>query len=1318
MKLEIPERLSATLTMLGKMTPAEADVRLRSIDRADPSLAREVHSRLLLHLSRAGDGAAISDLRSGERAPQPESTKVGIFAPVAGTTVRRGESPSSTGDTAESLSQPGRAGSTIRYQDLEELGHGTFGSVYRAIDPRTGQPVAVKTMRRSGGLALDFFKGEFRYLQGIAHPNLVQLLGLESDGSDYVISMELVPGEDFLSYVRPGKRARQPDLARLRAALSQLIEGVAALHRHRRLHRDLKPQNIRVTSAGRVVVLDFGLAAEAGPRGELRYADHFALGTVPYMAPEQFQHPPLSSTASDLYSLGVILYESLTGRWPFAGSVSEIVRDKASREPSSPRDLCPDVPEDLAALCMALLARQPDNRPGIEEIFRRLGHTPVRPADRPPDCDETPLLGRARELSELAEAYRMARRGAAVVVKVQGPSGIGKSVLVRHYTDRLRSEGAVVLAGRCYEHESVPYKALDPVIDELARYLDALPEKTIEGLTPATVGALVKVFPVLERIGPIERAARRAVLPQDLQDLRRSAFAALRLLLGNLRETAPLVIHIDDLQWGDIDSVYLLADLIRPPAAPGILWILAHRSEDANSACLKTLGDALDQAAVPVMNQSIHPLSEAETAELVVRVLGEEARSRTREIHEETHGNPYFVAELLHVIRSGHEAGGNAQLTLDGLIRSRVSRLPEAARQLLEVVAVSGRPLDDADTYRAAEGISDARTAAARLEAERLLRGLGAAGELKLETYHDRVREAVLSGLPADIRRGHHERLARTLEESGRADVEQLAVHFEGAGHREKAGGYYHQAGDQATAAVAFDQAASFFRKALELGDLGHDEMRALQMKLADSLADGGRGAEAGPLYLELADKDATGATDFGLKLRATDQFLHCGEMARGLELLKQMIASVDLPYPSNADVLQAISEERSRLNERGLDYEERELESIPPDVLRRVDVCAIGATHLSLYHAPLFSFYSTLFIRLALDSGEPGRMAVGLSCGAGGIAATPGVENLAIGEEIGARAMQMAEKTGDPAAKANTGMYYGYIAWSGGHWQESQNRFEQTAVIAKEGHVEHAIWQVKLRHGMLDCLMMLGRWGEISRSLPGWREDARRRGDKMARNTFFVHSYIIALAADCPDEADTFLRQGWEAWPHLKNLIGTYWSHYARGEIALYRGASHEAWDLIERETEWVKEHSLFELWNVLNLLHHHLKARAAVAVAAKSSSAERTDFHQAAQQHLLAMEQAEMPWTNALAKLVRAAIRHQCDQPAEALDLLNTAEKDLHAVDMEMYAAAARRQRGRLIGGDEGQALMSSADAFMAGEGVVVPGRIADMLVPGLPG
>lgn len=781
--------------------------------------------------------------------------------------------------------------------------------MYEAHDRQTDKVVALKALTRTEASHIARFKNEFRSLADVSHPNLIGLYEFMSDGEYWFFTMERVRGVNFLEYVRPGYRARHDqssitptllkasssdnlrvaepaegfeaetrqldpirvtlveepaseppldtrlsrsklDLDRLTFATRQLAEGLHALHETGKLHRDIKPSNVLVTKEGRVVILDFGLVAEV--EGEGLHESVQLAGTPDYMSPEQGAQLPIS-TASDWYSVGVMLYQALTGQLPFYGKFYDVMMNKQSFNAREPKELVSDLPEDLNDLCVKLLRRNPEERPSGRAVLRVLGHGKTGPLKRPlvPSGVSTPLqsspfIGRERQLRDLLEAFASTRRGQTVAIYVHGDSGVGKTALVRHFLDDLRDResDAVVLEGRCYERESVPYKALDGVVDSLTRYLMALPDDKAEALVPRDALALARLFPVMLQVDAIYNSQGERDIP-DPFTLRRRAFVALRELLGRISDRQPLVIYIDDLQWSDADSTNLLEEILRPPDAPPLLLLASFPSEEiASKPFLQTLledtGPRISRQLrlVPLINDEASILarslldSSTEAADTVVSSIVREAR-----------GNPFLLEQLARYAATSKQSATTG-VSLAVMLRARLRHLPTETRDFVEALAVAGRPINPEVAYRAAGLSGDELPLISSLRAAQLLRSGGS--DNTVELYHNRIRETLHAELDQTSIMRIHRRLAHALEAIGIDDPEALFEHYLGAGERVRAAIHAKAAAKKASDALAFDRAAAFYRRAIELAPGRGNELVEMKRSLAEALVNAGRPAEGG----------------------------------------------------------------------------------------------------------------------------------------------------------------------------------------------------------------------------------------------------------------------------------------------------------------------------------------------------------------------------------------------------------------------------------------------------------------------------------------
>jgi hypothetical protein len=1110
---------------------------------------------------------------------------------------------------------------------------------------------------------------------------------------------------------------------RLRAALRQLAEALNVLHASGRLHRDIKPSNVLVARRGRVVLLDFGLSTELeGHDAHHSTTDGHIVGTVAYMAPEQAAGDPVSP-ASDWYSVGVMLYRALTGRLPFAGRSLDVMMKKRVSDPPPPRELNPNVPGDLDALCVDLMRREPSDRPTGEEVVRRLGGITASSANGTAARSHV-FVGRDRQLAQLVETFNAVSRGRTSAVFVHGRSGAGKSTLLQRFLEGLAERGeAVILGGRCYEQESVAFKAIDTLIDSLTRHLRRLHRHESEGLMPRDVTALARVFPVLRRVDAVAEAPNRSAEIHDPQELRRRAFGALRELLARIGDRKPLVLAIDDLQWGDVDSAALLCELLQPPDPPLLLLVCAYRSEYAtHSPCLRMLLDP-EVSGLPAASRDevvVDALSQQEARELALRLIGHSdqlAEYQASMIARESRGSPYFVYELVEHLSAGGELEDRSSIrgsiSLDDVLWARIERLAEGPRALLEVLAVAGRPLGQADTIRAAGLGPEGFAALAALRSNHLIRGTGSGAMDDVETYHDRIRETIVNRLEPERLKHRHERLAVALEGSGRGDAQTLAAHFDSAGRPEKAGEYYIRAARAASQALAFDHAARLFRRAVELRR-GTAEEHALRRELARALADAGRSPEAASEYATACEAAAPGEIQ-ELRRALAFQLLMSGRIDEGMAVYRELLAHLGIRMAATPrQLLREMIVTRLILSIRGLNFRERRAEQIPPDVLERLDTAQAVALGMSVVDWIRGSSFQSRSLLMALRAGEPVRVALSMGWEV--------VQSACIGrrtfrrtEQLIQRSRELAERLGDAHAIGMARLGHGAADFLSSRFRTGVTISDEATAILRE-RCPSAVWE-------LDTSQMFAAWalfycGEVAElrvRCPRIAKEGRERGDMYLETTVNQFPRVAALLGDDdPEQARHLARDSIAKWSQQGFHVQHLTAFYGQMLIDLYNGDALGAW---KRATSTWPD---LEASLLLKIQHVYIDSlqfsgRAALAAARQGEPAPPLLRH--AERTARTLDRQRLPWADAFAAHLRAGVASIRGDEVTSVALLRRALDGFDQGGLKLYAAATRRVLGRLVGGDEGQALIARCDEWMAGQGIRSPEKMVRACVSGFP-
>ncbi len=1236
---------------------------------------------------------------------------------------------------------------TERFLVQRRLGAGAYGVVYEAYDRQEKSLVALKVLRFAEADSLYRFKKGFRSLADIRHPNLVSFYELLSQDGLWFFSMELVPGRDFLEALPPPGEAeelgpeavphpsfadaRPSDFTRVRHIVLQLAQGLHTLHQNGKVHRDIKPPNVLVTEDARTVLLDFGLVTELQRIG-MPEAEPLTVGTPAYMSPEQALALP-GSAASDWYSVGVMLYQALAGELPFQGTTLEIM---AGKQTGTPPPLA-GMPADLEELCFGLLDPDPETRLQGSHVLRRLESSTARigsPAASPrvstgPDEIEAPFVGRSEVLRELEAALAASRSGTQIVY-LRGASGMGKSALIERFVARLAEtdDQTVVLAGRCYLQESVPYKALDSLIDALSRYLTSLPRQEVEALLPAEVGPLSRLFPVLRRIGPMDA---HDALPLEPHQLRRQASAGLKELLRRLAVRHALVLVIDDLHWGDLDSFQVLEDILKPPDPPRILLLGAYRREDEPaSPFLRALAghrEALRWRGIGVRELEIDQLSANEAQDLIEALEDQGLEippARAAGILREAGGNPLFLSELARFSRSAERRMSDVELR--DVITARVEALPPPARRLLEAVADAGKPVElevarqaaATESERASSGTeaerasgataSEAPESLALLRAGKLIRQVSGDQLEDIETYHDRIRAVVVERLSPAALRGYHRALALALESSGSGDPETLAVHFRATEEVVQARRYAARAASRAEQALAFERAVRLYRLALDLQGGEGEERYRLQLKLGEALANAGHSRDAAETFLLAVGQSGT-INPIEAQRHAAEKLLISGHIDRGMAILRHVLRTTGMRLEQRSwKALANLWWHRLRLRLRGLEFEEKPAADCDPEALQRIDTCWSVEIGLCLVDVLRASQFHARHLLLALEAGEPERVARGLAMEVffGSMEGAGGGETLE-------RARRLAGRLGARYPASLTEMASGMLACSQGRWSEGQRCLKRAEGQLREARTGIA-WELDtVRHFRVLALLQLGRWPELFAELPALLGPAREQGNIYLEIHLrhWVESFRH-LVDDRPDDASETLAATADSWSHEGFHFQHFGHLYASAQVALYQGRGSRAWELTSRR--WGElTGSMIQRIEMVLILSHDLRARCALGAAAEldvSQEGRRSWLLRQAEAGASTLERAGSSWPAALAVLLRAGVADLGGRRGSALAHLEAAVADFEASDMPVHAAIARWRYGRLFSGT------AEADERLLGQlGVRNLERLAAVFAPG---
>ncbi|MCB0192048.1 MAG: protein kinase, partial [Anaerolineae bacterium] len=754
-----------------------------------------------------------------------------------------------------------------RYRLQKQLGEGGAGIIFKADDTHLNRIVAIKLLLSEGDIAGDKlarFRGEAQSVARLNHPNIITLYDYEEeDGRPYLV-IEYIPGMDLWEL----DNQYAPNLIPLKEVLP-IFDGILAAleysHAHQVIHRDLKPENVMITPDKQVKVMDFGLARIEGQSRLTQ--DGLVAGTAAYLAPELAQGEA-GDHRVDLYAMGVIMYELVTGRRPFSGDDPLTVVSQHIHAPVvPPQHYNAAIPNDLQEVILKLLAKEPDDRytlagevrQAITPITERLT-SPDETGDKaePSLLIEEPnnvqalleriargkMVGREDELQKLKEHWDLVRLGepsAEALVVISGEAGIGKTRLLRELQVYSTLRDGYIIYGRAHEQDAgTPYALFARVLRNyiIEQSADVLQNQ----MSGFTAGEIVKLVPQLaEKLGYIqpnpslEPAAERTRLLDQVS----------RFIL-NIAQDRPALLLLDDLHFADPGSLDILETLLSRSSGSSLMIAGAYRDVALGyNHPVNRFVNSLRATGV-VRQIALRRLPQSAIKQLLESLLASKvSRKFIRTVYEATEGNPLFVEELIKSLvvdgqlqwLEGHWQQRSNTLThipgsIKAVVGKRLEHISEPTYELLRLAAVIGRSfgLDlmlEASAYDVDKmqwAIEEALSAQL-IEVVRIVDQPPEHMDTGIVVYyqfqHALIRETLYDELRSLRRRRLHRRVGAAMERMAGADSIRnpavLARHFIAGAEDEKAVSYLREAGNKASQVHANQEAVDYLSQAYEI---------------------------------------------------------------------------------------------------------------------------------------------------------------------------------------------------------------------------------------------------------------------------------------------------------------------------------------------------------------------------------------------------------------------------------------------------------------------------------------------------------------------